>query len=289
MHKALGRGLESPLPGSTAIAEISGESVSVVRIDKIKPNRFQPRNNFNEKKLRELAESIKQHGLAQPLIVTPSAVPGEYELIAGERRLRACEIAGVNEINVIIRQASEKERFELSLIENIQRENLNPIEEAIAFKRLCSDYNLTQEELAKTMGKDRSVVANSLRLLSLLPEIQDAIVSGFLSAGHGRILAGIEDPVRQKLLAERVMNKKLSVRELEAIVSNWKAIISSKKNKKSKTESELLNLAEELQRVYGTKVKIVGRPSHGRIEMHYYSLDDLERLSNLLKSNLKKQ
>jgi ParB family transcriptional regulator, chromosome partitioning protein len=288
MHKALGRGLESLLPSSTAVAELPGESVSVIQIEKIKPNRFQPRTNFDPKKLQELAESISRHGLAQPLIVTPSAIPGEYELIAGERRLRACQIAGVKEISVVMRQATEKERFEVSLIENLQREDLNPIEEAIAFKRLCEEQNLTQEELAKSMGKDRSVVANSMRLLSLLPEIQQAIISGSLSAGHGRILAGIDDPVRQKLLAERAMNKKHSVRELEAIVSNWKSIISSKKGKKAKLESELEGLAEELQRIYGTKVKLVGKSTRGRIELHYYSLDDLERISYMLKEKAKK-
>jgi ParB family chromosome partitioning protein len=283
MHKALGRGLESLIPQSVKVVK-DGDSVSLIALDKIKPNKYQARKDFNEEKINELAQSIKQHGLAQPLLVGPSAVPGEFELIAGERRWRASKIAGLKEVPVIIKVTDDKERFELSLIENIQRENLNSIEEARAYKRLCDEFGHTQEDLARGLGKDRSVVANTLRLLNLSEDIQDAISAGLVSAGHGRAIAVIEDEKKQKLLLERILKEKLTVRDIEAIVAQWKngtGIAGKKKGKKQ--EAELLNLSEELQRRLGTKVKISGRPSKGKIEIHYYSLKELERISAFLK------
>jgi ParB family chromosome partitioning protein len=283
MHKALGRGLESLIPQSAKVAR-EGDSVSLIALDKIKPNKYQARKDFNEEKINELAQSIKQHGLAQPLLVGPSVIPGEFELIAGERRWRASKIAGLKEVPVIIKITDDKERFELSLIENIQRENLNSIEEAKAYKRLCDEFGHTQEDLARGLGKDRSVVANTLRLLNLSEDIQDAISAGLVSAGHGRAIAVIEDEKKQKLLLERILKEKLTVRDIEAIVAEWKSgtgIAGKKKGKKQ--EAELLNLSEELQRRIGTKVKISGRPSKGKIEIHYYSLKELERISAFLK------
>ncbi|HBU70422.1 MAG TPA: hypothetical protein DEE98_08605 [Elusimicrobia bacterium] len=286
MHKALGRGLESLLSVQSAprASADGGETVSVVPIDKIKANRYQPRHHFNEEKLKELAHSIKVHGLAQPLLVTPTVVPGEYELIAGERRLRASKIAGLTQVPVVIRQANDKERFQISLIENIQREDLNPIEEARAYKRLSHEFELIQEELAKVLGKDRSVVANAMRLLNLPQDIQDFISSGMLSPGHGRILAGIEDENTLIELAKKIMNEKLSVRELESLASGVKDGRKTEKKKTKKTESELAHLAEELQRKFGTKVKIAGSPKKGKIEIHYYSLKELERIAAMLKT-----
>jgi ParB family chromosome partitioning protein len=283
MHKALGRGLESLIP-QTAKPVKEGDTVSLIALDKIKPNKYQARKDFNEEKINELAESIKQHGLAQPILITPSVVPGEFELIAGERRWRASKIAGLTEVPVIIRVTDDKERFELSLIENIQRENLNAIEEAKAYKRLCEEFGHTQEDLAKGIGKDRSVVANTLRLLNLSEDIQDAISSGLVSAGHGRAIAVVEDEKKQKLLLERILKEKLTVRDIEAIVAQWRSgagITGKKKGKKQ--EAELINLSEELQRKFGTKVKISGRPSKGKIEVLYYSLKELERISAILK------
>lgn len=283
MHKALGRGLESLIPQSIKAVQ-KGEAVNTISLDKIKPSKYQSRTDFNEDKLKELAQSIKQHGLAQPLLVSPSIIPGEYELIAGERRWRASRMAGLKEVPAIVKQADDVERFELSLIENIQRENLNSIEEAKAYQRLVDEFGHTQEALAKGLGKDRSVIANTLRLLNLPEDIQEAISAGIMSAGHGRALAGIEDEKKQKLLLERILKEKLTVREIEAIVAQWKAgagIGSKKKTKKQ--ETELLNLAEELQRKFGTKVKIAGRSSKGRIEIHYYSLKELERIAAALK------
>jgi ParB family chromosome partitioning protein len=283
MHKALGRGLESLIPQSIKAAQ-KGEAINTISLDKIKPSKYQSRTDFNEDKLKELAQSIKQHGLAQPLLVSPSIIPGEYELIAGERRWRASRMAGLKEVPAIVKQADDVERFELSLIENIQRENLNSIEEAKAYQRLVEEFGHTQEALAKGLGKDRSVIANTLRLLNLPEDIQEAISAGIMSAGHGRALAGIEDEKKQKLLLERILKEKLTVREIEAIVAQWKtgAGIGTKKKIK-KQETELLNLAEELQRRFGTKVKIAGKPSKGRIEIHYYSLKELERISTVLK------
>jgi len=287
MHKALGRGLEALLQTTAASVTVAGEAVTKLPLDKIRPNRYQARIHFDETKLQELAESIKNHGLAQPLLVAPSAVPGEYELIAGERRWRASQLAGLKDVAAIVRHVSEKERFQLSLVENIQRENLNAIEEAKAYRRLSDEFALTQEELARVIGKDRSVVANLLRLLNLPTDIQDAIAGGVISSGHGKILAGIEDENKQKQLAERVMREKLTVREIETIVADWKTVAAGIREKCKKTEAELVVLAEELQRRFGTKVGVVGKPQKGRIEIHYFSLKELERIAGLLKGKKK--
>jgi len=289
MHKALGRGLESLIPQQAPKPGQKDGGGTTIPIDSIKPNKYQARKDFNEAKLQELSQSIKKHGLAQPLLVAQSVVPGDYELIAGERRWRASKMAGLKEVPVIVKEAGDQERFELSLIENIQRENLNPIEEAKAYKRLCEEFGNTQEDLAEALGKDRSVVANLMRLLSLPQDVQDAILSGLVSAGHGRAIAGIEDEKKQKLLLEKILKEKLTVREIEALVAQWKAgaapSLSKKKGKKQ--EAELLNLAEELQRKFGTKVKISGNSSKGRIEIHYFSLKELERISAALKAKKK--
>ncbi len=283
MHKALGRGLESLIPASAPTASAGGEATTAIALDKIKPNRYQPRSTFDESKLKELSESIKQHGLAQPLLVAPSAVPGEYELIAGERRWRACRMAGLKDVAAVIRQASDKERFQLALIENIQREDLNPIEEAKAYKRLSDEFSLTQESMSQVVGKERSVIANSVRLLNLPQDIQDSISMGALSPGHGRILAGLDDSTKLKTLAARIIQEKLTVRDVEKIVADWKSVLSDVKKKVKKQDMELVKLGEEFQRKFGTKVKIVGKPSKGRIEIHYFSLKELERIVASLK------
>ncbi|MCX5777720.1 MAG: ParB/RepB/Spo0J family partition protein [Elusimicrobia bacterium] len=284
MHKALGRGLESLIQPSSPAKGDAKNSVMTIAVDKIKPNKFQPRKVFNDEKLRELAESIKHHGLAQPIIVAPSMIPGEFELIAGERRWRATKLAGLKEVTAVIRHASEKERFHLALIENIQREDLNPIEEARAYKRLHDEFHHTQEELAKVLGKDRAVIANSLRLLQLSEDVQDAISQGLMSAGHGRMLAGIDNTDTQKELALRILVEKLTVRDIEGIVAGIKNGVRPAVRKQKKPEAELVRLAEELQRQLGTKVKIVGKSTKGKIEIHYFSLKDLERLNEVLSS-----
>jgi ParB family chromosome partitioning protein len=287
MHKALGRGLSSLLPvleNQNMSGPGGGDSVQNIDINKIKPNRYQPRSEFNEEKLRELADSIKQHGLAQPLLVTSLPTPGQYELIAGERRLRASKIAGLKEVACLVKNVSEKEKFQLSLIENIQRQDLNAIEEAKAYKRLCDEFEVTQEDLSNMLGKDRTTVTNAIRLLSLPEEVQEGIMMGVISSGHGKILAGIEDAVKLKALAERIIREKLTVREIEKIASDWKTAVSGSKTKTQKHNSELAALAEDLQRALGTKVKIAGRPKKGKIELFYYSLAELERISGILKA-----
>ncbi|MDR0823327.1 MAG: ParB/RepB/Spo0J family partition protein [Endomicrobium sp.] len=279
MKQVLGRGLQGLVP-SIANRNNVGESVITIPLNKIKPNKFQPRRKFNEEKLQELAESIKTHGLAQPILVSQSIVPGEYEIIAGERRYRASKLAGKTDISAIVKQgANDIFKMDMALIENIQREDLNPIEEALAFKRLLEEFNHTHEEIAKKISKNRSVITNSLRLLNLPQDIQDLLAEGKISSGHGRMLAGIEDEKVLRDTVDRILNDKLPVRAVEKLVKSIKA----SKKPAAKQEIELTNFTEDLQRKFGTKVKIIGSSKKGKIEIHYFSLDDLERISGQLK------
>jgi ParB family chromosome partitioning protein len=272
--KVLGRGLESliPLLGQNKSVD---DTVIKIPLNKIKPNRFQPRTKFDDKKLEELAKSIKKHGLTQPILVSESVVPGEYEIIAGERRYRASKLAGNKDIKAIVkRSTNDKQRFGLALIENLQRENLDPIEEAKAFQRLIKEFSHTHEQIAEVIGKERSVISNTLRLLSLPESVQALISEGKISSGHGRMLASIEDGTKIKLIVEKILNEKLSVRAVERIVSGFKV----DKKKVKEQEQELTNLKEEIQRKFGTKANIVGDSKKGKLELFYYSLDDLERI-----------
>jgi ParB family chromosome partitioning protein len=279
--KALGRGLESLIPSLGQNKNVD-DIIVTIPLNKIKPNRFQPRTKFNEQKLEELADSIKKHGLAQPILVVESIVPGEYEIIAGERRYRASKIAGNKDIKAIVKRAvNDKQRFDLALIENLQRENLDPIEEAKAFQRLIEEFSHTHEQIAEVIGKERSVISNTLRLLSLPEDVQILIAEGKISPGHGRMLASIEDVAKIKQIVKKILNEKLSVRAVEKIVSDLKKI-SYQKIKEKKQEIELANLKEEIQRKFGTKVNIVGSSKKGKIELFYYSLDDLERITKEL-------
>ena len=290
MHKGLGRGLASLIPNervNETTAGIASEHVTLLPIEKVKPNRHQPRHHFDKDKLNELAQSIKEHGLQQPLLVTPSHIPGEYELIAGERRLRACKQLGKTEIPVIVRNVTDKQRFNIAIIENIQRHDLNPIEEAKAYKKLHDEFGHTQEDLAGILGKDRSVVANTLRLLQQPESVQEFIATGQLSAGHGRMLASLSDGRQQQELAEQIIADKLTVRDIEKLVAQTKS--PSKKAAKSapKIDAELKLLCDELQVRLGTKVKVMGKPSKGRIEVHYFSLKELERIVEYLRKAVK--
>ncbi|AKL98504.1 ParB/RepB/Spo0J family partition protein [Endomicrobium proavitum] len=282
--KALGRGLESLIPGIGGPKTSTGETVITIPLNKIKPNRFQPRKKFDNAKLQELADSINKHGLAQPILVAASIAPGEYEIIAGERRFRASKLAGKKDIKAIVKNAADdQQRFDLALIENIQRENLDPVEEARAFKRLIEEFNHTHEQIAATVGKERSVISNSLRLLTLPDDVQAMISEGKISAGHGRMLAGIEDANQLRALVEQIINEKLSVRAVESLVSELKPATGKKAKSSKKQEIEIVNLQEELQRKLGTKVIISGNSKKGKIEIRYYSLADLERIANELK------
>ncbi|MDR2818469.1 MAG: ParB/RepB/Spo0J family partition protein [Endomicrobium sp.] len=278
--KALGRGLESLIPSINKSQGV--DSVVTIPLNKIKPNRFQPRKKFNEEKLKDLADSIKKHGLAQPILVAASVVPGEYEIIAGERRFRASKLAGKKDIKAIVKQsADDKQRFDLALIENIQRENLDPIEEAKAFKRLIEEFEHTHDQIAEVVGKERSVISNTLRLLSLPDDVQSLISEGKITPGHGRMLAGIESLEEITRIVNRILNENLSVRAVEKLASEIKS--EKKAVKQKKQEIELVHLKENIQRKFGSKVNITGNSKKGKIEIYYYSLADLERIINELK------
>ncbi|OEG70413.1 hypothetical protein ATZ36_01045 [Candidatus Endomicrobiellum trichonymphae] len=280
--KVLGRGLESLIPALAANKASTDETIITIPLDKIKSNRFQPRNKFDGVKLQELAHSIEKHGLAQPILVVASTVPDEYEIIAGERRYRASKLAGNKDIKAIVKQsANDKQRFDLALVENLQREDLDPIEEAKAFKRLMEEFGHTHEQISEIIGRERSVVSNALRLLSLPEDVQLLITEDKISPGHGKILAGTEDKNRIRTIVERILNENLSVRAVEKIISGLKS--KKKTNGQKKQEVELTNLKEEIQRKLGTKVNISGTSKKGRIEIYYYSLEDLERITKEFK------
>jgi ParB family chromosome partitioning protein len=259
-------------------------SVLTVRLSLVVPNKNQPRKEFNEETIDELAESIKQYGVIQPLIVQKKG--RYYELIAGERRWRAARKAGLKEVPVILKDFSEQETMEVSLIENIQRQDLNPVEEAEAYQQLIDDYHLTQEEVASKVGKSRAAVANSLRLLKLTPEVREMLIAGKISMGHARALLALEDPDYQKAAAEQVVLKQLSVRETEALVKN---IMNPPVKKKKPVQDEQTALAyrdleNRMQKRLGTKVSIHSNGKHGKIEIEYYSEEDLERILAVMNS-----
>ncbi|MBR3628462.1 MAG: ParB/RepB/Spo0J family partition protein [Elusimicrobia bacterium] len=280
----LGRGLEAIMSPLTANQNNnSAEKIENINIEKIKPNRYQPRTVFNEESLQELAESIKENGLIEPIVVVRSVAPGEYELVAGERRLRASKIAGLTEIKAIIQEgASDKDKLDLALIENIQREDLNPIDEAKAYKKYSEEYKYTQEQIAKIVKKNRSVIANTMRLLNLPENIQNMIIEGKISSGHGRMLASITDENKLQELVNQIINEGLTVRDIENKVSQEKGKVTKFVVTKQQ-DAEILNLIDELQRVYGTKISISGNGKKGKITFNYSSLEELERISNILK------
>ena len=252
-----------------------------VKISKVGPNKEQPRKQFDEDALMELADSIKQFGIIQPLVVQEKN--GFYEIIAGERRWRAAKLAGLKEVPVVIKDYSDIEVVEISLIENIQRESLNPIEEAIAYKRLLEEFNLKQDEVAEKVSKSRTTVTNSMRLLKLDERVQQMIIDDMLTTGHARALLGIEDPELQVVTAARVFDEKLSVREVEKIV---KDLQKEKKEKKKETIVEdfiYTDLEEKMKTAVGSKVSIHQKAKgKGKIEIEYYSRDDLERIIDLI-------
>ena len=270
---ALGRGLGALIPGGSP-SERKG--VLNLGIEEIRPNRHQPRRHFDEGHIEELAESIRSKGVLLPLIVR-RANDG-YVLVAGERRWRAAQRAGLRELPVMVREVSEKEAFELALIENIQREDLNPVEEAEAYKRLIEEHGLTQEELATRVGKDRSTVANALRLLRLPDPIKEAIVAGQLSMGHARALLAISDESDLRRAAEKVIADGLSVRAVEALVQRLKSRRLPKEKGGEKSSAQVRHLIEKLQRKLGAKVALHDRGGSGTLEIRYQSLAELDRI-----------
>ena len=289
IKKGLGKGLDSMIPEKKTKAEIKADadnSLVEVKISEIDPNIGQPRKKFDEDELLELAESIKIHGVIQPIIVTKRGK--RYEIIAGERRWRASKLAGLTKIPAVIREYTDKEIMEVSLIENIQRQDLNPIEEAVAFKNLIDEYKMKQDDLAERVSKSRSAITNALRLLKLDDKVKAMLAEGLISTGHARALLAVEDKNKQQILATRIFDEKLSVRETEKLV---KQILEDKESKKEKKSSEKLiykKLEDSLKNIIGSKVSIKSKDNgKGKIEIDYYSIEELDRITELL-SNIKK-
>lgn len=274
MSKRLGKGLAQIV--ETAVQ--ASPSYVMLRADQIRPSRYQPRQAFDQSALEELKASIKQRGIIQPVIVRPIA-HGIYELVAGERRWRATQLLGIQHIPSIIKALSDQEALEYSLIENLQREELNPLEEARALAKLTEEFGYTQERVAETIGKDRSSVANALRLLKLPPEIQHAIRDGKLTAGHAKALLGVELATKQLELLRQTVTEGLSVRQLEALVSRWQP---KARRRRKPLEPQLAAIEEQLRQLLGTKVNLSSRKRGGRIVIEYFSSEDLTRLLQAL-------
>lgn len=320
-RKGLGRGLGSLLSGMpseesmpqiseakpiearaavqpAATAQESGSSqdkVWTISIEKLKSGIYQPRKNFDKESLEELSKSIKEHGILQPIVVRPvgSGQMGHFEIVAGERRWRAAQSAGLHEVPVLIRNYSNQKTLELSLIENLQRADLNPIEEAEGYLRLQTEFKLTQEQIADRVGKERATVANALRLLRLTPEVRALVQAGQLSAGHAKVLLGLSDLGQQKKWALQSVEQHLSVRKLEQIVSlnnstNPKSTNSAAEEKNlSVTQRLISGLSDELQKLLGTKVTIDYQNSKGKMSIYYYSDDELTNIVEKLRSGVK--
>ena len=279
---ALGRGLGALIPDIEKAETVKKHDYFHCDIDLIRPNRFQPRVTYSESDLQELSDSIKTQGVLQPLLVRQD--DAGYELIAGERRWRASKRAGLTQVPVIIKRVADEKLLEMSLVENIQRENLNPIEEAEAYYRLISQLNLTQDQASVRVGKSRSAVANLLRLRQLPDQIKESIVAGDLSMGHARALLGAENSVQQITAWRAVISKKLSVRETENLVRRLKSERNKRKASRDRSEQIYLSsLAEDLSRHFGTKIQIKKDGQKGKVQIEFYSNEDLERLIDRLK------
>ena len=291
VKKGLGKGLDSLITDkvSKPVKPKSEHAADAVMIDikKVEPNREQPRKKFDEDALIELSESIKQFGVLQPLLCQER--DDYYEIIAGERRWRAAKIAGIKEVPVIIKKLSEQEIMEISLIENLQREDLNPIEEALAYKRLIDEFKLKQDEVAERVSKSRTAVTNAMRLLKLNEEVQQMVIDEMLTTGHARALLGIEDQDIQYVLAQQIFDQKLSVRDTEKLVKSMQNEKKGKKKEPEKLDSKLLaiysDLEEQMKKIMGTKVLINSKNSNsGKIEIEYYSQDELDRIIDLIRT-----
>lgn len=293
--RGLGKGLDSLIPNTIentkkktgnekekVLPQEKGPE-TIVKITMVEPNREQPRKNFDEDALQELADSIKQFGLLQPILVQDRK--DHYEIIAGERRWRAAKLAGLKEVPVIIRNLTEQEIVEISLIENIQRENLNPIEEAQAYKKLLTEFNLKQDEVAERVSKSRTAVTNSMRLLKLCDEVQQMVIDEMISTGHARALLAIEDEEQQYTIAQRIFDEKMSVRDVEKLVRNInKPKVEKVKAEKNKNlEYIYQNTAEKIKESLGTKVSISAKENgSGKIEIEFFSHEDFDRLIELI-------
>lgn len=283
----LGKGLNALIPEDTVILEPKkgkdndDNGYSLIDINLIKSNESQPRKSFDDEKIMELAESIKSNGIIQPLILRKDK--NEYIIVAGERRWRAAKYIGIKEIPAVIMDLTEKQILEISLIENIQREDLNSIEEAIAYKKLITDFDLTQEQLSKRIGKSRVAITNTMRLLNLSEDVQQYIIEGVISEGHGRALLAITDSKLQCELAQNVIDDKLSVRELEFLIRKLKTKSEPSKSKaKKETNPYYKEVIEKLENYFGTKVNVTNKNNKGKIEIEYYSEEDLQRILEII-------
>lgn len=292
--RGLGKGLDALIPES--LGSVSSkkaepktrqekteklEGETIVNITKVEPNREQPRKNFDEDALEELAESIKQFGLLQPILVQDRK--SYYEIIAGERRWRAAKKAGLKEVPVIIKNLTDQEIVEISLIENIQREDLNPIEEAQAYKRLLTEFHLKQDEVAERVSKSRAAVTNSIRLLKLNEDVQRMVVDEMISTGHARALLAVENPEEQYNLAQRIFDEKLSVRDVEKLVKNLHKPAKPKKTDDKTMQVIYQDIEEKLKQKLGRKVTVTSRgEGSGKIEIEFYNHEDLDRLLDVL-------
>ena len=277
-RKALGKGIEALIPSfekSTSEDEFTTGSIELL-IDEIVPNRLQPRKYFNDEKFNELERSIREHGVLQPIVVQKNAKG--YELVVGERRWRASKKAGLKKIPAIIREVTDTESLELALIENLNRQDLNPIEEAEAYERLAKDFGLTQEKISQRMGKSRESVANAMRLLKLPRQIKEDLISGRLTMGHGRALLGLKNEKDIEILRRKIVGQSLNVRETEAQVHHAHRSTESPVRKESKKDIFIRKLEMELERKLGTKVEIALGKKGGKVVIRYYSNDDLERI-----------
>lgn len=291
LKRGLGKGLDSLIPTNVMMeSEVKHSTVStasspeegkdgtlMVKLSKVEPNREQPRKNFDEDSLQELAESLKQFGMLQPILVQNRG--DYYEIIAGERRWRAAKIAGLKEVPVIVRELTDQEIVEISLIENIQREDLNPIEEAQAYKRLLTEFHLKQDEVAERVSKSRTAVTNSMRLLKLCDEVQKMVVDDMISTGHARALISIEDPEEQYLIAQKIFDEKLSVREVEKLVKDLHKPPKAPKEENKTLQAIYQEISERLKQSLSTKVSVSAKQNGaGKIEIEFYNHEDLERL-----------
>lgn len=297
-RNGLGKGLDSLIPDKNTKnnttyqveekavdhpGELNNFGEILVKINKVEPNREQPRKEFDEDSLLELADSIKQFGILQPLLVQKKK--DYYEIIAGERRWRAAKIAGIREVPVVIKEYTAQEIVEISLIENIQRENLNPIEEAMAYKRLLEEFSLKQDEVAERVSKSRTAVTNSMRLLKLSAKVQQMIVDDMITTGHARALLAIDDEEQQFIIANKIFDEKLSVRETEKLVKTLKNPKKIQKVEKKENTFIYTNIEEKMKNIIGTKVNVNAKSDgKGKIEIEYYSEDELERIFDLILS-----
>ena len=277
--RGLGKGLDALFEGADVVE--SKDSVISVNINDIKPNADQPRKNFDEDKIDELAESISSHGIIQPLIVRKSK--NGYEIVAGERRYRAARKAGLKEVPCLVREFSDEENMLVAIIENMQREDLDPIEEAEGLEQMIKTYGLTQEEVSKSVGKSRPYISNALRLLNLSEEIREMISAGTLTAGHARALLSMENITKRLELAKRIEREGLSVREAEALASGKKPKARAKSRIRVKNK-DIQYVEQELKDIFGTRVSIEGQGNKGYVSFEYYSEDELNRLIDLFRT-----